>query len=46
MAKINVAQTVIGGEGNGAGGAAYANSMLTIMGMKAAKDLNLDMKVK
>jgi len=48
MAKINVPATVIGGgdKGSVGGGASYANTMLTMMGLKAAKDLDLDLSVK
>ena len=48
MKDIKVPATVIGASGKGGtlGGAEYAQTMLTMMGIKAAKDLDLDMSVK
>jgi len=48
MKDIKVATTVIGSseKGGAMGGAEYAHTMLTMMGIKAAKDLDLDMSVK
>lgn len=48
VARIKVPSTVVGGGGadGSMGGGAYANSMLTLMGMKAATDLGLDMTMK